>query len=211
MAKSILLMWSGGISSTAILFQLLTESEYKDYDIIVHHCHIIDICNKAVAEAKACKQIVDYVSNKRKYRKFFLSESKHDYSFISPPRYSRNINDLDMVSFMASQIVAGNRDIQYVVMGGSLTDAEYIENHADMLARSQKIMYEALVIERDGMDVVFDYPYQNIALTKILASLPRNIKKKPWSCMFPSYKEDGTPVKCGKCVKCLMQSEHGIK
>ena len=212
MAKSILLMWSGGVSSTAMLFQLLTDSEYKDYDIIAHHCHISDICNKAIAEAVACKNILDYLEGKKKYRKFFFSESSHNYTFLTPPRYNRNLHDLDMVTFMASQMVAGNHDIKYVLFGGTNTDAKMVSNYVDLRQRTHKIMYEALVFERDNIDVTVQYPYENASFEKVFKLLPRTVKKKPWSCMIPTYYEDTTDaIPCGKCIKCKMRSDIGVK
>ena len=49
----ILCMWSGGIDSTGLLYSLLTQPEYNDYERQVHHISLINVEGRSGAELKA--------------------------------------------------------------------------------------------------------------------------------------------------------------
>jgi len=200
-------MWSGGISSTAALEFLLTKKEYKQFDIVVHHLHLRNIFKKEIAEAVACKRILEYIQNKKKYRQFFFSESNHEYHFLKPDRYTKTVYDLDIVNFMAAQICAANTNIKHVIIGTNNTDETVTEGYAEKLARSQKILMESLSLESENMDLTVEYPFKDYTLPQVFNVLPAQLKSIVFSCMAPTYKDTYTAIPCGKCQKCTIRKK----
>lgn len=202
----ILLMWSGGVSSTAMLLGLLSKRKYKQYDILAHHVHLHDVRGVARPEAAACREVLNYVENKKKYRKFFFSESSHEFMFMRPPRYSRGIMELDVVSFVAANICAGNSTVNRVMIGGTLTDTEQNDNYHLMLARSKRIFDSVLQYSPNVAELSVEYIYMEEEAPDIFEELPREVKKLVFSCTKPSYEEGGTPVMaCEECDKCAQR------
>jgi 7-cyano-7-deazaguanine synthase in queuosine biosynthesis len=203
----ILLMWSGGITSTAALEYLLTKKEYKKFDIVVHHLHLRNIFKKEIAEAVACKDILEYYMDKKKYRQFFFSESNHEYNFLQPPRYTSTVYDLDVVNFMAAQICAANSNIKHVIIGSTKTDTEVDEGYKAKLSRSQKILLECLSLEASDLDLSIEYPFDSYTMQQVFATLPNPLKTKVFSCMAPVYKSEQVATPCGKCQKCVLRQK----
>jgi 7-cyano-7-deazaguanine synthase in queuosine biosynthesis len=199
---AILLMWSGGISSTALLIDLLTDSKYKDHDIIVHHVHLVDSRNKALAEALSCKSVIEYVQNKKKYRKFFFAESTLDTKFMIPPRYSRNVLELDAVAFMAANIAAGNPGIDKVVFGTTKTDIDENESYRPLLEKASKIFETSVQLLDHAPDLSLEYPYAELTMKQAYTLLPPPLRRKVVSCATPAYPSKSTFKACGKCYKC---------
>lgn len=204
-AKSILLMWSGGIASTCALLRLLSDPQYSDYDIVVHHLHIHDIRAKAAAEASACKSVIEYVSGKKKYRKFFLSESSYEYTFLQPPRYSNTIADADIINFVAANICSGNPAIQHIVLG----NYKAIDDDG-RLKRSKEIFESSLVSQKHYSDITLDYPLSGYTIRDLFNEIPRPLRRYTWSCLLPVKTGKGTYRQCGECFKCKLRKASNI-
>jgi 7-cyano-7-deazaguanine synthase in queuosine biosynthesis len=195
-------MWSGGISSTALLVDLLTESKYKDHDIIVHHVHFLDSRNKALAESIACKSVIDYIQGKKKYRKFFFAESTVDTKFMIPPRYSRNVLELDAVAFMAANIAAGNPGIDRVVFGTTKTDIDENDSYRRLLEKASKIFESSVQLSDHSPSLSLEFPYADLTMKQAYTLLPTPIRRKVVSCITPKYPAKDAFKSCGKCYKC---------
>lgn len=208
MAKSrkILLMWSGGVTSTGILFKLLSDPQYSIYDIVVHHCHIRTGDNVAVAEATACSKIIDYVSDKKKYRKFYFSESNHEMSFMKSERYVKPLNYLDTIALVAAQMCASAGDVKMVMFGGSKTDVDFNINYLSVVKRSQRIFLEGMSLDHDTVDMSVEYPYFEATMRDVIDSLPRGFSKIVSSCLAPVEKDEQINA-CGECEKCLKRKK----
>lgn len=203
--KCILLMWSGGVSSTAILLSLLSEPKFKRSDIVVHHMHLTDYRQRAAAESTACKRILDYIEHKKKYRKFFFSESIYDYSFMQPPGYTRGINDSDICAFVAANICGGKSSVRYLMFGGTEADKDQNENYTVVLERSQSIVKSVLSRLANIGELIVDYPRLEVEIPDVFLELPRDVKKMVFSCQFPAYSDEGVASACNECEKCAQR------
>jgi len=206
MTPSILLMWSGGISSTALLLKYLTNSEYADYDIIVHHLHIRDYRNKAMAEAEACKSIIKYIQDKKKYRHFFFSESNHDYNFIAPPRYMTGMDDFTLIGHVVATMSRCNSDIEKVIIGTTKTDVDRSTTYMQRLERCQKVINA--VMGATDYELSVEFPHADDSLGVVYDSIVRPLRPAPMSCEVPQHDEKtDTYLHCGSCAKCNSRQE----
>lgn len=200
--KCILLMWSGGVSSTAILLDLLTERKYRRFDIMVHHCHFGDQRGRSRAESMACKEILEYLGDKEEYRKFFFSESVHEFSFMQPPRFVRTMSESNLVSFISASICASNLNVRRVMIGGSKTDVEKQDNYSFILERWSRIFKATMTHTVNTAGIKVDRPVLDLDFPDIFEDLPEEIQDAALSCSFPTYEENGDAVDCGECKKC---------
>lgn len=205
--KTVLLMWSGGVSSTALLLELLTERKYKRVNIAVHHVRLQDLLDRSRAEALACKRILEYVENKKKYRKFFFSESLHEYTFMRPPNYSRGIVAPDMVAFMAANMCVGKPSIETVMYGGTSTEIDQNSDYPSLLERAGSVFASVLAGTEHAENLKMEYPLIDDEFPDIFDELPRALKKLAFSCLFPTYDDDREAVPCGECGKCKQRDQ----
>lgn len=210
MTPSILLMWSGGIGSTCALLHLLTDPTYKDFDIIVHHLHIRNRRKKAIAEADACRNVLEYIQDKKKYRQFFFSESNHEFNFMVEPKYSREVNDLDLVAFMTANICASNKGIRYVVYGSTKTDFDNIIDYQKLFDRAQSILTATLSLDEDDMELDIELPLALHTMFQTYNDLVKPLQSKVFSCQSPTYTDKYVAIPCGECDKCQLRESLGI-
>ena len=188
-------MYSGGLDSLGMVYKLLTDPEYTDYDIHVHHVHNKNIEQRWKAEAVA----VDLATKelKRLGFKFAYSESE-----IGTQPYGKNfLFDSDTMNFFAGYICSVNPDIELVAMGMQANDG----NHAleERRKRADKILGAFTPVGKI-------YPVLNMSKREIYDSLPESLRNLFWSCRHPIYTEKNI-APCGKCDTCIKLKEQGIR
>ena len=191
--KIILAMYSGGLDSLGMIYKLLTDSEYKDYKLHIHHVHNKNIENRHKAEAV----IVDLAIKELKQLGFNFVYSESE---ISTQPYGMNfLYDSDTINFFAGFICSANPNIVKVAMGMQANDG----NHAldERRKRADKILAAFT-------DVKKIYPVLDLSKREIYNSLPDSLKNMFWSCRRPIYKEKSIApcLKCDTCVKLREQS-----
>lgn len=201
MTPSILLLWSGGVGSTCALLHLLTDPTYKDFDVIVHHLHIRNRNHKAIAEAHACRGVLEYIQGKKKYRQFFFSESNHEFNFMTEDRYPTLVSDLDLVSFTAANMCLSNTGIRYVIYGVTKTDFE-TERFKEQFDKAQGILASTLALHEDEVELDVETPLAGHTVEQVYNDLVRPVQSKVFSCNHPTYTDKYVAVPCGTCDKC---------
>jgi 7-cyano-7-deazaguanine synthase in queuosine biosynthesis len=177
-----LVMFSGGLDSTCVLWRLVNGDE----ELHVHHLHLVNKENRAAAENKA---VTDIVAHLRGVRHFGFSESYHEY-----PCYGGGFMwDSDIFSFMAGSICLGMKTIERVAIGMTLSDMRGGLSHR--VERANKI-FEAF-----GTKARKVYPVGQMTKKQIYEALPEKLRMMSWSCRTPIYKDDDM-VACGKCKTC---------
>ena len=129
---TILAMYSGGLDSLGMVYRLLTDPEYKDYDIHVHHVHNKNIELRHKAEAIA----VDLATKELKRLGFAFAYSESE---IGTQPYGKNfLFDSDTMNFFAGYVASVNPDIKLIAMGMQANDG----NHAleERRKRANKIL-----------------------------------------------------------------------
>ena len=190
---TILAMYSGGLDSLGMIYKLLTDPEYKDHKLHIHHIHNKNVENRDRAEGIVVPMVLKELERLR--FDFVYSASE-----ISSQPYGMNfLYDSDTINFFAGYICSANSDIVKVAMGMQANDG----NHAleDRRKRADKILAAFTPVEKI-------YPVLTMSKREIYDSLPDTLKNMFWSCRRPIYKEKSIApcLKCDTCVKLREQS-----
>ena len=95
---TILAMYSGGLDSLGMIYKLLTEPEYKDYALHIHHVHNQNVEHRDRAEAIVVEKVLAELE--RLGFSFIYSESQ----IASQPYNNKFMYDSDSMNFFAGYI-----------------------------------------------------------------------------------------------------------
>lgn len=190
----ILAMYSGGLDSLGMVYKLLTEEQYKDKIIHIHHVHNRNVEGRDRAEAIVVEAVLKELE--RLGFSFFYSESE----IASQPYNGKFMFDSDSINFFAGYICSVNPNIVNVAMGMQAND----HNQAleDRRKRADKILSAFT-------DVTKIYPVLEMTKREIYTILPDSLKTMFWSCRHPVHTENRISP-CGKCDTCVKLREQGI-
>ena len=192
----ILCMYSGGLDSVGVLYRLLTDEQWQDFTLHVHHMHLHNREDRARAERQAVEETLA-AFRELCNREFLFTESAHEYQFLR----KRFIFDMDISAFMAGNIAAADRRIAHVAMGRTRTDAEEgSERFQRRMERAQSVFRAVLELEERELPS-YVFPVLDYSKAEIWQFLPANLREKAWSCRRPRYEGD-RPVACGECGTC---------
>jgi 7-cyano-7-deazaguanine synthase in queuosine biosynthesis len=191
----ILAMYSGGLDSLGMIYKLLTDPEYKDYVVHIHHIHNQNVERRDKAEAIVVEKVLAELE--RLGFSFVYSESQ----IASQPYNSNFMYDTDSINFFAGYICSVNPNIVKVAMGMQAND--YNIALEDRRKRADAILAAFT-------DVGKIYPVLDLTKREIYDSLPDSLKNMFWSCRKPVYTEKNI-APCGKCDTCVKLKEQGIR
>lgn len=194
-------MFSGGIDSTGVLHQLITNPKYVDHPLIVHHIHIWNRENRAMAEAEAVKTILGYYKNNTS-RKFLVTESTFNTTGFAPLKSNRFPFDMDVCAFFSANICAARKEIDFVAMGRTKTDVDAGgDNFMMRMKRAQAIFKSVMMLEKTTMPE-YIFPVVEFTKKEIWEFLPEEVRNSTWWCRRPIYEEGKKPKACGNCQTC---------
>jgi len=191
----ILAMYSGGLDSLGMIYKLLTEPEYKDHTLHIHHIHHHNVEHRDRAEAVVVDRVLKELE--RMGYSFIYSESE----IGSQPYNGQFMYDTDSINFFAGYICSVNPRIVRVAMGMQAND----HNHAleDRRKRANAILAAFTPVEKI-------YPVLDMTKREIYDSLPDSLRNMFWSCRQPIYSEKNI-APCGRCDTCVKLREQGIR
>jgi len=193
--QRILVMYSGGLDSLGTVYKLLTDAEYKDYKVHIHHVHNKNIENRARAEAIVVKAAIKELNNLG--FKFDYSESE-----IGVPSYNGKFMwDTDSMNFFAGYICSVVPNITKVAMGMNANDDN--QRLSERRVRANAILAAFTTAEKI-------YPVLNLTKKQIHDMLPVSLKNVFWSCRTPKYTETSIEP-CKNCKPCVQLREQGIR
>ena len=192
---TILAMYSGGLDSLGMVYKLLTEEQYKDYDIHVHHVHNRNIENRDRAEAIAVELALKEL--KRLGYEFEYTENE----MTSPHIGTGFLYDTDTMNFFAGFICSNDTRIKKVAMGMTANDAN--QRLEERRTRANKILQAFTDAEKI-------FPVLNLSKLEIHRMLPESLRNLFWSCRTPQYKETQI-LPCGHCHSCRELRAQGIR
>src|SRR5918999_3349818 len=126
-----LVMFSGGLDSTAMLVKLLTESAEE---LRVHHIRMVNRERRDLAEQRAVEAIVAYC--RRHYRPFRYSESGLEFEALEAIPI-----DYLSIAFVACQVAIDTPGCNRVAVGALAADTD-IMNRTARQRRVFDAMYE---------------------------------------------------------------------
>lgn len=188
-----LVMFSGGLDSTAVLVRLLTET---DDDLRVHHIRMENLEARAEAEQRAVESIVSWCQ--ARYRPFRYSESGLDFSGLNAIPI-----DYLAVAYVACQVVIDTPGCKRIAVGTLARDLDEIKR--SVCASQRRVfaaMYECYRARKLG-EPMMEWAYPVYALTKpqIAALLHPELRLLTWSCRRPVRIPAGFRP-CGVCKPC---------
>lgn len=188
----VLVMLSGGVDSTGLLWQLLNKHER----VHVHHMNLKNREQRDAAEAVSVSNILDYC---KKFGDFTYCESTHEY----PSLRNKMMWDTDIVSFMAGMVCQLMPWIKEVAIGLTKTDLlidTSLNNRVDRANKVFQAMCEATKV----------YPLKEMTKKEVWDSMPCELQNLTWSCRKPIYGNNLIST-CGKCKACMELIKAGIK
>lgn len=191
--QAILLMFSGGLDSTAVFYKLLTEPEHSEYKIQVHHMDLINVENRWRAESIAVKKIIEEISS---YGDFTYTSSTHEYL-----KLHRIVPDMYWYRFMAGMLVHNDHSIKKIAVGRTKEDTESSRNLYPENVRQADMLYNSVISNCKNVSTEFIFPVIHMSKQQIWDFLPPNIRDLTWSCRFPIYTSSGL-IPCEDCIAC---------
>jgi 7-cyano-7-deazaguanine synthase in queuosine biosynthesis len=193
--QTILAMYSGGLDSLGMVYKLLTEDEYKDYYIHIHHVHNKNVENRWRAEKIAVDQAV------KELRALGFEFDYSESEIGSQPYGTRFLFDTDTMNFFAGYICSVNPNIKKVALGMQANDAN--QSLEDRRVRANNIL-------RAFTDAEKIFPVETMTKREIYDMLPASLRNLFWSCRRPIYTEKSI-APCGKCDTCIKLREQAIR
>jgi 7-cyano-7-deazaguanine synthase in queuosine biosynthesis len=193
-----LLMFSGGLDSTAALYKLLTDD--RD-ELRVHHLHMINRERRARAERDAAAAIIDWC--RAHCRPFRYSESSIDFADLEAIPI-----DYVTIAYVACQVAIDTPGCDRIAVGTLAAD---LDEQKRKITASQRRVFDAMYAcyrERKlGTDALqWIYPVYTMSKTEIVASLPEPLRAAAWSCRRPVATPEGYRI-CGECKPCRRRRE----
>ena len=158
--QTILAMYSGGLDSLGMIYKLLTDPEYQDYKLHVHHVHNKNVENRYRAEALA----VDIAIKELRALGFEFDYSESEIgTMVFNNQY---MFDSDSMNFFAGYVCFTNPSIVRVAMGMQAND----HNQAleERRVRANKILHAFTHAEKI-------YPVLDMSKREIYDSLPESL------------------------------------
>jgi 7-cyano-7-deazaguanine synthase in queuosine biosynthesis len=191
-----LVMFSGGIDSTAALWHVLHHPEEYG-EVHVHHIHIQNIETRWQAEAVAVTSILEYM-RKHSPSKFTSSEST-----INTPGFGNTfMYDVEVVSYLSGYMTSRDPKITKVVIAATATDFEMGVN--DSVMRGKRMHNAFHPEEEDHSARIKVYPQSHMTKAEVYASVPQELARLTWSCRTPRY-VNGKAIECGVCKTCKLE------
>jgi 7-cyano-7-deazaguanine synthase in queuosine biosynthesis len=170
-----LVMFSGGLDSTAMLVKLLADSAEE---LRVHHIRMVNREKRHLAEQRAVEAIVAYC--RRHYRPFRYSESGLEFDDLEAIPI-----DYLSIAFVACQVAIDTPGCNRIAVGALAADTDIVKRSA----RQQRVfdaMYECYRARKLGeprVDWVF--PVFQSTKAELARSLPPGLLDLTWSCRRP--------------------------
>ena len=170
-----LVMFSGGLDSTAMLAKLLAESAD---DLHVHHIRMVNREGRDRAEQRAVEAIVAYC--RARYRGFRYSESALDFSGLEAIPI-----DYLSIAFVACQVAIDTPGCNRVAVGALAADTD-IANRSARQKRVFEEMYACYRARKLGEPrVEWLFPVYPTPKAELAAALPPELLDLTWSCRRP--------------------------
>lgn len=200
-------MFSGGIDSSGVLYTLVTDPDFRDRELIVHHIILQNRENRAQAEMDSVTQIVNYCQTHHADRPFTYTQSVFNTMGFAPLAANRFPYDMDVCAFTAANIAVARKDVRQIAMGRTKTDVgSGGTDFQQRMARAQQVFGAVYSLEKEAIPN-YIFPVINMTKREIWDSLPPQIQQASWYCRHPQYQEDGSATPCKQCITCKEVAE----
>jgi 7-cyano-7-deazaguanine synthase in queuosine biosynthesis len=190
-----LVMFSGGMDSTAMLVKLLTQSEDA---LRVHHIHMVNREGRADAERAAVEAIVAWCRGR--FRPFRYTESGLDFASLEAIPI-----DYLSIAYVACQVAIDTPRCDRIAVGSLSRDTDIV-NRSARQRQVFDVMHACYRARKLGEPKVeWLYPVYDLTKAQVGALLPPELARLTWSCRRPVAKPGGWAA-CGACKACLARA-----
>jgi hypothetical protein len=196
-----LLMFSGGIDSLYVLYQLLHDTD----DVLwVHHVNLVNREGRHRAEAVACANIVSWCTEH--LRSFRYTESTIDHSAFQ--LFGR---DVLLVAFEAGLVIQNahvvwRRGFDRWLLGYCKEESdELVGGVAASSTNRRSIIETALIASAHPVVPPKLHSQPLIAKQAQIQAMPLELAQLAWTCRSPVWAHD-TATECGRCKTCKLMS-----
>lgn len=193
-----LVMFSGGLDSTAMLLKLLEETQDE---LHVHHIRMENRQGRDGAEQRATEQVIAWC--RAHCRGFRYSESGLDFRALQAIPI-----DYLCVAFVACQVAIDTPGCDRIAVGTLAVDLDEVRRSVTSAQRQVfEAMYACYRARKVGEpSIEWIYPVYTMGKTEIVLRLPVELREAAWSCRTPVHTSTGYRV-CGQCKPCRKRAE----
>jgi 7-cyano-7-deazaguanine synthase in queuosine biosynthesis len=192
--EKVVLMYSGGMDSVSLLWNLL---EHTEQEVYVHAIHLHNREGRHKAEAHAILKSIEYIKENQRHFNF----SSSVYSWVADYCGGR---DMTLALFQALRVGAGlGKSFAAVYTGDyNMSKEEAAEAYGVLNAMTTAKFC------RPVWATPFDYLTRTpVERSKsIYLSMPEPLREMYWSCRKPTEVADGF-ITCGECHACKRQAQ----
>ena len=222
--NKVLCMYSGGIDSTGMLYEIFNKNLYSEYDLHIHHVSLITARNRHIPEKNSVTTILDWFSRNYPQRKFKYTENIFEFNFRSNYGTEAVPDDTDVLYFIMAQIIRSDlihrsehEIYEKILIGETKTDIEnFIKRHPKYADpnlyhyRANKIYdtcFHARFFEPNPepqyiIKPIIERPIIHLNKKQIMKMLPKEVLNMTWSCRIPNV-INNKYYECRKCSVCM--------
>ena len=187
-----LLMFSGGLDSTAALYKLLTGGSDE---LRVHHVHLINREARARAERDATATVIAWC--RKHCRPFQYSESTLDLAGLQAIPI-----DYVSIAYAACQVAIDTPGCDRIAVGTLAADLDETKRKVSV---SQRRVFDAMYAcyrarKLGSADLQWIYPVYELSKAQVVASLPEELRAAAWSCRRPPRSPGSLPRWIGRAA-----------
>src|SRR5687768_508287 len=199
-----LVMFSGGLDSTAMLVKLLAEPrEEMRHELRVHHIRMVNREGRDRAESRAVESIVAYC--RARYRPFRYSESALDFGSLEAIPI-----DYLSIAYVACQVAIDTPGCNRIAVASLSRDTDIV-NRSARQRQVFETMYACYRARKLGEPkVAWIYPVYECTKSQIAEMLPPELAALTWSCRRPVSRGAGW-APCGACKACLARRDVSLQ
>ena len=193
-----LVMFSGGLDSTAALYKLLTGTADE---LHVHHVRMLNRDGRARAEQDAVEAILGWCRGH--CRAFRYSESVLDFCALEAIPI-----DYLAVAYAACQVAIDTPGCDRIAVGTLAADLDEVKRKVSGAQRRVfEAMYACYRARKVGEPrIEWLYPVYELSKAQVVACLPEALRAAAWSCRRPVPAGCGYRI-CGECKPCRKRAE----
>lgn len=195
--KVIIIMFSGGLDSAALLYKMLSESSMEKH-IVAHHINFINRENRHVVEKHACDSIVTYLE--KTVRPFDYTESTFEFPYTQHIGWDI-ITAMYVGGLVSKNYIGNNKEVELCI-GDNKDDfgsyqwkspiAQSIGLLASLESPMQSVQHLPTIVQ----------PIVHLSKEDLINMIPPKLFDLTWSCRRPKLENQNMFVECGVCSTC---------
>lgn len=186
--EKVLLNWSGGFDSTAMLLDLLSSNIF----VYVHHNVLKNNTKRYLKESEACGKVLAFLSEQG-FKNFEVIETIYEQPDSLEVPY-----DCYLHLGYISGVICKTYNISRIYH--PITKNDFDLSGASLLERAEESLTICKIVS--GLEhISIETPYLRLTKKEVYFKIPKTLRKSLWSCRIPV-----NGFRCGTCTACIDQN-----